>query len=255
MEGPSLVIISEELLVFKDKTVIDLSGNTKIDKERMCNQKVLDIFSWGKHLVIQFETFAIRVHFLMFGSYRINTRRDGMTPRLSLQFENASPERSERGEINFYNCSIKFIEEKNAKKCYEWEIDIMSSKWSKEKVLEKVLEQPDEQIADILMDQDIFAGVGNIIKNEVLFRVKIHPEALVKNLARKQIEDVVAEARIYSLQFYEWKKEFTLKKHWQIFRKKVCPVCSTPVTRKPTGKRKRLSHFCFHCQMPPLTHT
>ncbi|MGJ9419020.1 hypothetical protein ACHAC9_14805 [Massilia sp. CMS3.1] len=26
-----------------------------------------------------------------------------------------------------------------------------------------------------LLDQDIFSGVGNVIKNEVLFRIRVHP--------------------------------------------------------------------------------
>lgn len=54
----------------------------------------------------------------MLRSYRINSRREEMTPRLSLQ--------TQAGEINFYNCALKFIEEYNAKSCYDWEIDTMS---------------------------------------------------------------------------------------------------------------------------------
>ena len=30
-------------------------------------------------------------------------------------------------------------------------------------------------VCDALLDQTVFAGVGNIIKNEVLFRTGVHP--------------------------------------------------------------------------------
>jgi endonuclease VIII len=94
------------------------------------------------------------------------------------------------------------------------------------------------------MDQKIFSGVGNIIKNEVLFILLIHPERKIKNLSRVKVKNLVREAHEYSWKFYEWKKNYELKKHWQIMRKSICPRCGGPVTRKETGKRKRLSHFC-----------
>jgi formamidopyrimidine-DNA glycosylase len=36
---------------------------------------------------------------------------------------------------------------------------------------------PDELIWDALLDQNVFAGVGNIIKNEVLFRLRVQRSA------------------------------------------------------------------------------
>ncbi|MER3465444.1 MAG: endonuclease, partial [Chitinophagaceae bacterium] len=30
-------------------------------------------------------------------------------------------------------------------------------------------------VNDALLDQEIFSGVGNIIKNEVLYRIEVHP--------------------------------------------------------------------------------
>ena len=36
--------------------------------------------------------------------------------------------------------------------------------------------------ADALLDQDVFAGAGNIIKNEVLHRIRVHPESPVGRL-------------------------------------------------------------------------
>lgn len=108
--------------------------------------------------------------------------------------------------------------------------------------------QTHEQVGDVLLDQTIFAGVGNIIKNEVLFICKVHPETRIKNLAEKQ-NNLVDETRAYCLKFYEWKKKYELKKHWQIYRKRICPSCGSMVIRKKTGKRERLSHFCSQCQL------
>lgn len=69
MEGPSLALAAEQLKPFIKKKIKGITGNTKIGKERMLNQTILDIFSWGKHLVIQFDDFALRIHFMLFGSF------------------------------------------------------------------------------------------------------------------------------------------------------------------------------------------
>lgn len=240
MEGPSLVIATEELAMFKGKVVKDLVGNTKIDKDKMCNKAIKNILSWGKHLIFEFDTFSISVHFLMYGSYRVNEKKPDTPSRLSMIFDN--------GELNFYNCSIKILEDIDIYKLYDWEVDIMSKTWNPEKAFLHIQESKDEMLCDILMDQGIFAGVGNIIKNEALFNTRLHPEAVKKDLSIDRIKQLIHQAREYSLQFYEWKKEYSLKKHWQIFRKKICPRDNVPITRKKTGRLERWSYFCDICQ-------
>jgi hypothetical protein len=51
MEGPSLYLAANQLKPFKGKTVLSVSGNSKIEKERMLQKKVKNIFAWGKHLI------------------------------------------------------------------------------------------------------------------------------------------------------------------------------------------------------------
>ena len=120
-------------------------------------------------MLLCFDDFALKVHFLLFGNYRINIRRD-IPSRLTLLFEN--------GEFNMYNCSIKFLEEP-LNTLYDRKVDVMSEEWDTKYVLQFLQQCPTQMVADALLDQNKFAGVGNIIKNEVLWRVKIHPETLV----------------------------------------------------------------------------
>ena len=239
MEGPSIVILKELVKAFKHKKIIKVSGNAKIDLQRLEGQKILDFKSWGKHFLICFPGFTLRIHFLMFGSYRINEKKNAV-PRLSLQFS--------KGVLNFYSCSIKFIEE-DLDNVYDWEADVMSGNWNPAKALRKLRSLPEEMVCDVLLNQEIFAGAGNIIKNEVLFRIFLHPEATLGNLKTARRKELVETARAYSLEFYKWKKLFQLKKHWQIYRKKTCPRCHIPVVMKHTGYGKRISFFCFNCQL------
>ena len=249
MEGPSLYLAANQLRPFKGKTVLSVSGNTKIEKERILNKKVKNIFAWGKHLVIQFDDFALRTHFLLFGSFEATVNDSPLTgdyrrsyaPRLQLDFEN--------GTIRLFNCSVKFLETGNAKASYDFRIDIMSPKWDADKALEATSSKANAEIADILLDQNIFAGVGNIIKNEVLWRVRIHPETKVKDIAPSELKILIAEAKKFSLLFYKWRKVFSLRKHLDIYQKSICPRCGAKVKREKTGKRNRISHFCPVCQI------
>src|SRR3982751_2916485 len=109
-EGPSIVILKELVQQFKERKIVEVDGNSKQDIQRLAGQKIVDFKSWGKHFLICFESFTVRIHFMLFGSYRINERKS-TKPRLSLQFAD--------GEINFYTCSIQFIEE-DVNSVYDW---------------------------------------------------------------------------------------------------------------------------------------
>src|SRR3954469_291108 len=127
-EGPSIVIMKEEFMRFKGKKVLEIGGNAKIDLQRAAGQKIIDFKSWGKHFLICFKDFFIRIHMLMWGSYRVNERKD-VPPRLSFKFTN--------GEVNFYSCSIKLIEE-DPDKVYDWSKDVMSDEWDPKKTLSAI---------------------------------------------------------------------------------------------------------------------
>ena len=237
-EGPSIVILKEALQTYKGKKVLSASGNAKIDFSRINNQKIVDFKSWGKHFLICFKGFYLRIHLLMFGSYTINEKKD-REPRMSLEFTN--------GEINFYTCSIKLIEG-DPENDYDWEVDVMADEWNASKAEKTIKEMPEEKVCDLLLNQDVFSGVGNIIKNEVLFLTKIHPDSLAGALPSKKRKELIKVARSYSFDFYTWKKAFVLKKHWQIYKKKVCPRCNLAVETTYIGKTKRLTCFCPNCQ-------
>jgi endonuclease VIII len=237
-EGPSIVILKEQVQDFKNRKVLNVSGNSKLDLQRIQNKKIIEFKSWGKHFLICFKNFTIRIHFLLFGSYRINESKDS-APRLSIEFTN--------GELNFYACSVKFIEgDINA--VYNWSADVMSDDWDEEAAVEKTKQEEKALVCDLLLNQNIFAGVGNIIKNEVLFRTKIHPESLTGKLPAEKLKELIKEARNFSFDFLEWKKNFELKKHYKAHTKKICPRCNIPFVKKHTGKTNRRSFYCESCQ-------
>lgn len=237
-EGPSIVIAKEEMAGFISHKVIIASGNAKIDIQRLENKKLLDIKTWGKHLLLCFEGFTIRIHFLLFGTYRINETKESLL-RLGLRFN--------KGEINFYTASVKILEG-DIHSHYDWSADVMQEQWDVKAALEKLVHKTNMLICDTLLEQDIFSGVGNIIKNEVLYRVHIQPESLTGKIPLSKLEEIANQARIYSFDFLKWKNEGALKAHWLAHTKKMCVHCNLPMHKEYTGTKKRRSFFCTNCQ-------
>lgn len=249
MEGPSLYLAAEWLAPLVGKTILAVEGNTHIGKERLIGKRIIDIFSWGKHLVFQFDDFALRVHFLLYGSFEATVKdekvtgdyvKKNVTPRLKLNFD--------VGEIILYSCSLKYLETAHAHDLYDFSVDLMSTEWDPKKAVAVLKDHPEAEIADILLDQTIFAGVGNIIKNEVLFLVKRKPTTLIKEMSNAFLQKIVKTVHDFSFQFYKWRKGFVLKKHYRVYRQALCPLCGEKICRKKTGIRGRISFFCPKCQ-------
>ncbi|HNP21676.1 MAG TPA: endonuclease [Panacibacter sp.] len=239
-EGPSIVLLKEAAQQFAGQKIIAVSGDSKIDHSLLLNKKVLTFNSWGKHFLICLKDLTIRIHLLMFGSYRINEQKPGKTIRLSLRFKT--------GEINFYTCSIVYLPGDPGDH-YDWSADVMSDEWDAGSARKKLKKRPGLMACDALLEQDIFAGVGNIIKNEVLYRIRVHPESLVNKLPAAKLKEMISESRIYSFQFLEWKRNNELKKHWLAHTKKLCLRCKLPFIKKYTGVKKRRSFICENCQV------
>ena len=140
---------------------------------------------------------VIRIHFLMFGSYSIDeqTKPDSRV-RLCLEVG--------KRKIFFYTCSVKFVEDPTP--VYDWQADVMNDAFSIPAARKKLKALPDSMVCDGLLNQDIFSGVGNIIKNKVLYRIQLDPEFLLGKMSTAVTTKLINETRNYSFDFLEWKR-------------------------------------------------
>ena len=239
-EGPSIVILKEAASKFKGRKIVEVEGSAKtIDISELVGQKITDIKSWGKHFLICLPKFTIRIHLMMFGSYTIDSRKE-TKPRLRLIF-------SHDEEINFYACSVRRIDQP-LNEVYDWSADIMNKKFDARKANAKLKAEPSEFVCDAILDQNIFAGAGNIFKNEVLYRMKVHPLSTIGALPDAKRRELVKGVVQYGKDFLKWKKAFVLRKHWQAHTKRTCVRDGNKLTKAYLGKTNRRSFFCEVCQ-------
>jgi endonuclease-8 len=212
-----------------------------LDKARLQGRVVKAVRTWGKHFLLETASVSLRIHLLMFGSYCIDTRKADKPLRIGLGF-------AQGRELNFYSCAARLVDEP-LDLLYDWSADVMSDQWDAKLARQRLLVHPDTLACDALLDQSVFSGVGNIIKNEVLFRIRVHPLSRVGALPPAKLRELVREARQYSFDFLEWKKAFVLRKHWLAHTKRTCPRCQVPFQKGHLGQTQRRSFWCESCQV------
>lgn len=116
------------------------------------------------------------------------------------------------------------------------------------------------KIKQVLMDQKVISGIGNIYSDEILFRAKIHPFSRANFLSPSDLK------KIYNLTRKVLKKSISLggesfsdyrrpdgsmggfDKFRMIYRRKGenCFICGNIVEKDKVGSRS--TYFCRHCQ-------
>ena len=124
----------------------------------------------------------------------------------------------------------------------------------------KLLENKRRKIKQILMDQEVIAGIGNIYSDEILFEAKLNPLKTSSDLSTSELE------RIYSAiikvlkkaiktqgeSISDWRlpdgRKGSFDKYRKVYRRenKPCFNCRTPIVRKKIGGRS--TYFWPKCQ-------
>nr|XP_025863602.1 endonuclease 8-like 2 [Vulpes vulpes] len=150
--------------------------------------------------------------------------------------------------LAFYNCQMSW----RSSALVQPTSDILSEKFHRGQALEALgREQP---VCYTLLDQRYFSGLGNIIKNEALYRAGIHPLSLGSLLSPRHLEALVDHVVEFSADWLQGKFQGK-QQHTQIYQKEQCPV-GHPVMKDafgPPGGFQRLTWWCPQCQprLPP----
>ena len=238
-EAPTIKILAEEARQFIGQVIESVDGSVKPEIRKKAQQKeVTDIRTYGKQLLIILPDFTISVHLMLFGSYRINDSKPGKLT-LGLKFKG--------GELNFYASVVKLIGHP-LDETFDWRTEVMNQKFDADLALTKLQAMPDTLICDALLDQKIFTGVGNKIKDEVLFAVRLHPLNRINDIPEKKLKDLIKESVRYSFQRLEWLHENVADTKLSIHYQAECPRDKVPVVKQKIGKTARTSYFCDKCQ-------
>ncbi|XP_077188614.1 endonuclease 8-like 2 isoform X2 [Paroedura picta] len=193
----------------------------------------------------------LRFHFGLYGSIRANEfaraskankRGDWRDPipRLILHFDG-------RGFLVFYNCRIHRCSCPTAQPA----TDILNPEFDREQALEALRKAT--PVCTTLLDQSHFSGLGNVIKNEVLYLAKIHPLSLGSLLPPSGLKSLLDHALQFSSEWLNSQLQGRGLRP-QIYGKDRCPAGHEVMkdTFGPVDGLKRLTWWCPQCQLAVL---
>ena len=241
------------------------------DDAPMTGRTVESVVSRGKWLLIHFSGGAtLATHMLMSGSWHIyRPGEPWMKPfrNMRIVLENSS-----YAAVGF---KIPVAEMHTAaslarqKRIPAAECDVLSPAFDAAGVLLRLLARPGETIADVLLDQSVMAGVGNVFKSEICFVTGLHPYCPVAALtagqagaviaaARKLVEANVLEDSGDRIVTYRGRQRRTThasdpaESLWVYGRAgQPCRRCGEPIRRRIQGKDARVTFWCPRCQPMP----
>ncbi|XP_045119885.1 endonuclease 8-like 3 isoform X2 [Portunus trituberculatus] len=261
VEGPGCKLNGEKLKkrVIGQK-VVGLAG-TSLQKSRIqkpdeamayncfVGKRVTDVKTLGKELFVFVEAeFCLRVHFLMNGSLRFNnefmqsdTKKKESVLKLILSTDC----------VYFYDISLEIRSAFESQQKYKEliDLDICSPTFNLQRAVHTIRQHTTRLICDVVLDQLVLPGVGNIIKNEALFNAGINPNTKVDELNEDLIILLVKMNRDFTKLFYECRRDGkNLYKFMKIYKKSECQECRRKVVQCKVGEYERLTFYCPGCQ-------
>jgi endonuclease-8 len=117
----------------------------------------------------------------------------------------------------------------------------------------------DREVGDLLLDQRVVAGIGNVYKSEVLFECRVHPRRRVGSLEPAEVRSLLETAASLMRMSLRSRRRthVPLRRRptpssprlWVYGRAgAACLECGTTIERIAQGDMARTTYFCPRCQ-------
>ena len=126
-------------------------------------------------------------------------------------------------------------------------VDTLSADFDAAYVKSILKKHADKTIADVMMDQQVFSGVGNIIRNEALYLSEIHPLSITGKIPAAAIGKLIKKTVSYSKLFYKQLETYGHLKTLNVYQQEYA-ADGSKVTMKILPRSKRKVFFSEHKQ-------
>lgn len=267
-ELPEVFTISENLkeilpnsslekvdIIEKYRSIPDLT-----DFSQIINQRVKDVSRVSKYILINFENSkTLLIHLGMTGRIRFaKVPQEFGWDKIILTFKNSN---QEEFQINFTDTrkfgKVKILSEVNIDSGKE----VFNLNEQEKENLINLISKKNTEIKNILLDQKIISGLGNIYSNDTLFDAKINPSKKGTELSKVEIEKILMSAKKILEKGIE-KKGSSLKDkmytdiygnfgkyqdYFLVYGKEFCPDCQKKLNK--IYIKQRSSFYCSTCQV------
>lgn len=241
------------------------------DDTPLTGQLVRSVESRGKWLLIHFSGGGtMATHMLMSGSwhiYRPGERWQRPRTNMRILIEN-----SEYVAVAFNVPVAKMLQSDEIERVLpipQTAVDLLSQEFDMAEVARRMMACGAEEIGDVLLRQQVIAGVGNLFKSEVCYVTATNPFSRVAALDAEKIQALIATSR-------RLLKANVIEDSDQVFVTDVgrrrrtthesdpgaslwvygrqgepCRRCGEPIRRRLQGPDARVTFWCPQCQPMP----
>jgi endonuclease VIII len=214
------------------------------------------IDAYGKHLLYRFvHGLWLHIHLGLFGRFR-TSKRPAAEPRGAVRVRMVSS--SHVVDINGPNCCETLDEDQVADLIARIGPDVLRADADPERAWEKI-SRSRVAIGQLLMDQSVIAGIGNIYRSEILWRQRLHPTTPGTAVTREMFTAIWDDA-VHLLQIGVKRNAIVTvdaakpsrtryRERVNIFGKPVCPACGGQITQFEMATRRAFA--CVDCQPIP----
>ena len=244
-----------------DKLELNDLGEVK----ELAGKRIESVEPLGKQMFVHIESgWSLRIHLGMHGTWLRKHARQAKPPRWTAVLT--------VGEVA-YVCARSYKAEllkthtiRHHPKIARLGPDLLAEPPDIDEAVRRALvgAHANREIGDLIMDQRIAAGIGNIYKSETLFECRIHPRTPMRDLSADQLRAIYQKgAHLMRLNLLtrgrttvplRRRPEPTSQKFWVYGRKgEPCLDCGTPIERFLQGDMARSTYYCPTCQATPAS--
>jgi endonuclease-8 len=238
---------------------------TRVDDDTpVRGRRVESVSAAGKHVLMRFSgELALRTHMRMNGSWHIY--RPGERWRRARRDMRILIETADYVAVGFNIPVAEFLDahaEARQSDLREMGPDLLGAAFDMDAALRRIREHDPEEIADVLLDQRVVAGIGNIYKSEVLFICRVNPFARAAEVSDAAVRKVLETAKtllganvralggITTYLGYRRTRDTDASQRRYVYGRggKPCRRCGTAIRVRAQGPHARLTYWCPACQ-------
>ena len=212
---------------------------------------VTTVESTGKHLVIRFDNgYALHSHMRMRGVWQVykpdeRWRRPEWQLKAMLETESAVAVCFDAPVVELMRNTAPVIGHLGP--------DILADDWHVAEVLKRARQLNATTIGEVLLDQRVTSGIGNVYRCEALWQQRVNPWRKTEDVTDEELTKVLESARAAmraNLGGGTWRRSFPGYGRGAVHGRsgRPCPRCGTLIQSKGMGENPRAVYWCARCQ-------
>jgi endonuclease-8 len=252
-----------DLLAGRTIRVSSPQGRFATDAQRVDGAVLEHIEPYGKHLFYHWSTGEVgHVHLGLFGKFRVQRAEHSPDPvgqvRMRLQTDHARGQTPGVITVDLSGPTACTIDPPSVRRQILARLgpDPIRARSRPDRMIERIARST-RGIGDLLMDQSVLAGVGNVYRAEALFVIGVHPlrpgracdEVELRALwatVRGMLRQGVRDGRIVTVRRSDLglspRARIPRRDATYVYKRDRCLLCGDAIVRTPIANRT-----CYHC--------